>query len=251
MDVRLDDKVAVVTGAASGMGKAIAETMAQSGARVLAADIAIDRLEDAFAGNAAVTTCGVDMADAASVTAMIGKAVGVLGTVDVLVNNAGIMDLFEGVASLDLDVWRHVMAINLEGPMHAMRAALPVMLARGSGSIVNICSTAAVSGAAAGCAYTASKHGLLGLTRSTAWIYADRGIRCNAVLPGSTATNIRESMTGRIDEVSLARLMPFHNIAPGQLQPQDIANIVLMLASDATRMINGAEIAADAGLTAA
>jgi NAD(P)-dependent dehydrogenase (short-subunit alcohol dehydrogenase family) len=126
------------------------------------------------------------------------------------------------------------------------------MLKQGGGSIINIASTAGISGAAAGAAYTASKHALVGLTRNTAWMYAQRGIRCNAICPGGTRTNIGETMTqDRIDPTGAARLGGFSNLIPAILEPTDIAALALFLASDASRFINGAIIPADAGWKAA
>jgi NAD(P)-dependent dehydrogenase (short-subunit alcohol dehydrogenase family) len=251
MDVRIDGQVAIVTGAASGMGLATTNALAEAGARVLAADVNQERLEAAFAGATAILPHHVDLQDADAVTAMVDKAVEAFETVDILVNNAGVMDVYQGVATLDLGIWRRMFAINVDAPMHAMRRAVPIMLARGKGTIVNILSTAAGSGAAAGAAYTASKHALLGLSRSTAWTYADRGIRCNAILPGGTRTNVRESMIGEVDEAGRARARLYQQCIPAEMLPEDIAALVLMLVSDAAVRINGAEIAADGGWLAA
>ena len=125
------------------------------------------------------------------------------------------------------------------------------MLAQGSGSIVNTASTAGIHGGAAGAAYTAAKHALVGLTRNTAWMYAKRGIRCNAICPGATITNIGESMTeDRIDAAGAGRAMEFSALAPAYLEAGDIAALALFLASDKSRHINGAIIPADGGWAA-
>jgi NAD(P)-dependent dehydrogenase (short-subunit alcohol dehydrogenase family) len=126
------------------------------------------------------------------------------------------------------------------------------MIAQGGGSIVNIASTAAIEGGAAGAAYTASKHALVGLTRNTAWIYAQRGVRCNAICPGGTRTNIAQSMpTELLDATGAARAGAYAALMPAMLEPEDIAALALLLASDESRYINGAIIPADAGWTAA
>jgi NAD(P)-dependent dehydrogenase (short-subunit alcohol dehydrogenase family) len=125
------------------------------------------------------------------------------------------------------------------------------MLARGAGSIINIASTAGIHGGAAGAAYTASKHALVGLTRNTAWMYAKQGIRCNAICPGATITNIGESMPrDRLDAAGAARAGAFAALAPAYLDPNDIATLALFLASDESGNINGAIIPADAGWAA-
>jgi NAD(P)-dependent dehydrogenase (short-subunit alcohol dehydrogenase family) len=125
------------------------------------------------------------------------------------------------------------------------------MLQQGGGSIINVASTAGIHGGAAGAAYTASKHALVGLTRNTAWMYAKHGIRCNAICPGATITNIGESMAqDRIDASGSARAMEFAALAPAYLQPSDIASLALFLATDESRMINGAIIPADGGWAA-
>jgi NAD(P)-dependent dehydrogenase (short-subunit alcohol dehydrogenase family) len=247
----LKGRFAVVTGAASGIGLATATKLADCGAIVLAADINEAGLRSGFGNRSEVVTMGVDMASAKNVTGMIDRSIEQFGALDILVNNAGVMDLYQGVDKLDLLIWRRMMNINLDAPMHAMRRAVPQMLKQGGGSIINIVSTAAVSGAAAGCAYTASKHALLGLSRNIAWTYADRGIRCNAILPGATKTNIQQSMVGDVDEIARARMTGYQALIPQLLEPEDIANVVAFLASDAAIRINGAEIAADAGWTVA
>ena len=196
--MRLQGKVAVITGAASGMGLAMATLFAAEGASVVAADWNGERLEAAVAGIRAaggtITGSQGNIADQATAEGLIDLAVRTYGKLDILCNNAGVMDYMQGVGELSDDVWRKVLSVNLDGPMFATHKAVQYMLAHGGGSIVNTASTAAQHGGAAGVAYTVSKHGLLGLTRSTAWMYAKRGIRCNAILPGGTATNIGESM---------------------------------------------------------
>jgi NAD(P)-dependent dehydrogenase (short-subunit alcohol dehydrogenase family) len=132
--------------------------------------------------------------------------------------------------------------------MFTSRRAVAYMLAHGGGSIINIASTAGLHGGAAGAAYTASKHALVGLTRNTAWMYAKRGIRCNAICPGATMTNIGETMPReRLDAAGAERMGAFAALAPAFLDPTDIASLALFLASDESRHINGAIIPADAG----
>ncbi|WP_104990177.1 SDR family oxidoreductase [Deinococcus sp. NW-56] len=250
--MRLQDKVVVVTGAASGMGLAMAQLFTREGAKVVAADWNGERLGAAVEGIRAsggeITPSQGDISDQTSAEGLIDLAVSTYGRIDVLVNNAGVMDYMAGVGELTDEVWTRVLGINLNGPMYTSRRAVRQMLEQGGGSIVNVASTAALSGGAAGAAYTTSKHGLIGLTRSTAWMYAQRGIRCNAICPGATKTNIAETMPqDRLDPTGAARAGAFAALIPAYLDSLDIAQLALFLASDEARYINGAIIPADGG----
>lgn len=253
--MRLQSKVAVITGAGSGMGLAMAKRFAAEGAKIVAGDWNAERLEAAVAsiqadGGTIVGARG-NIADQATAEGLIDLAINTYGRLDVLCNNAGVMDYMQGVGELSDDIWRKVLSINLDGPMFTSRRAIAHMLTRGGGSIINIASTAGIHGGAAGAAYTVSKHALVGLTRNTAWMYAKRGIRCNAICPGATATNIGETMTPeRMDAAGSERAREFAALAPTYLDPTDIALLALFLASDESHNINGAIITADAGWAA-
>ncbi len=250
--MRLQGKVAVVTGAASGMGLAIATLFTHEGASVVAGDWNAQRLDDVVTkiqqdGGTIVGSQG-NIADQAVAEELVELAIKTYGRIDVLCNNAGVMDYMQAVGELSDDIWRKVLSINLDGPMFTSRRAVQYMLKQGSGSIINVASTAAVSGGAAGVAYTVSKHALVGLSKNTAWMYAKRGIRCNIICPGGTNTNIGESMPReKLDLVGAQRAGEFAALIPGILEPSDIANVALFLASDESRMINGALITADGG----
>ena len=250
--MRFADKRVLVTGAASGMGLAMVTRFAAEGASVVAADWNGERLDAAVAkiqadGGAIVGVQG-DISDEATAAGLIDRAVETYGRLDVLCNNAGVMDYMQGVGELADEIWRKVLSINLDGPMFASRRAVQYMLEHGGGVIINTASTAGLHGGAAGAAYTVAKHGLVGLTRNTAWMYAKRGIRCNAICPGATMTNIGESMPeNRLDPTGAGRAAEFAALAPAYLQPDDIAALALFLASDESRHINGAIIPADGG----
>jgi NAD(P)-dependent dehydrogenase (short-subunit alcohol dehydrogenase family) len=253
--MRLRDKVAIITGAASGIGLATAARFASEGASIVAADWNAQRLDDAVKAISADggTIAGVqgDIADQAFAEGLIDRAIDGYGRLDVLVNNAGVMDYMQGVGELSDDIWRRVLSINLDGPMFTSRRAVGHMLAHDGGSIINISSVGGVRGGAAGVAYTVSKHALVGMTRNTAWMYARRGIRCNAICPGATMTNIVETMPQeRLDATGATRAGEFNALAPVYLAPDDIAQLALFLASDESRHINGAIIPADGGWTA-
>jgi NAD(P)-dependent dehydrogenase (short-subunit alcohol dehydrogenase family) len=250
--MQLEGKVAVITGAASGIGLAMASLFAAEGARVVAGDWNQERLDVAVAtiqGNGG-TILGIqgNIADKQSAEQLVEQAVNSYGRLDILCNNAGVMDYMQGVGELSDEMWRRVLSINLDGPMFTSRRAIAQMLSQGGGAIINIASTAGISGGAGGAAYTAAKHALVGLTRNTAWMYAQRGIRCNAICPGGTMTNIAETMPReRLDPAGAQRAGAFQALMPALLEPTDIAALALFLASDAARYINGAIIPADAG----
>lgn len=254
--MRLKEKVIVITGAGSGTGRAMAIRFAAEGAKVVGSDVNAQRIqsvqEEVRAAGGSMTGLVGDVSKREDVEALIAAAVSQHGRLDGLVNNAGVMDLFEGVARLSDDTWDRVMGVNAYGPMVASRAAVNHMKEHGGGSIVNIASVAGVGGAAAGAAYTASKHALIGLTRNTAYAYGQDGIRCNALVLGGVKTNIMAGadMSGA-DMEALGRFKHWHAAMPTQLEPEDIANAALFLLSDESKRINGALIAADAGWTAA
>lgn len=247
----LKDKVAVITGAGSGMGKAMTQLFAAEGARVLATDIREDRLvnllEDLSKG-AAVATRVTDVSDEPEAGAMIEHAVKKFGRIDVLVNNAGVLDDFMPAADTSTELWNRVMRINLYGPFFACRTALQHMTAQNSGVIINIASVGGFCGSRAGAAYTASKHALIGLTRNIGFMYARKGIRCNAIAPGGVTTNIAEGM--HPNALGYESLSLGLQASPRTGSPQEIAEVALFLASEKASFINGSVVTADGGWTA-
>lgn len=251
--MRLKDKVAVVTGAASGMGKAIAELYAQEGAKVIVSDLNKEGAEAVAAGIKAAggeaIAIRTNVANLEDINAMIDTAVQQYGTLDILVNNAGIMDNMAPVGEVDDEKWDLIFDINTKGVMRAIRKAIPIFLEKGKGVIVNTASTGGFSGAHAGAAYTASKHAVIGITKNTGFMYAQKGIRCNAIAPGATITNIGATMKN-LDEFGASRTKVTQGVIPRAGQPEEIAQVALFLASDESSFINGAVIAADGGWTA-
>lgn len=252
--MKLQDRVAVVTGAASGMGKSIAELYAKEGAKVIVADLNLEGAEQVAAGivsNGGIAKAlKVNVALVEDINNMIDTAVNEYGTLDILVNNAGIMDGFEPVGDINDERWDLIFDINTKSVMRSTRKALPIFLEKGKGVIVNTASTGGVSGAHAGATYTASKHAVVGLTKNTAFMYANKGIRCNAIAPGATATNISASMKN-INEFGMSRTQLTQAVIPRVGSPEEIAQVALFLASDDSSFVNGAVLAADAGWTSA
>jgi len=250
----LEDKVVIVTGAASGMGRAMARTFCGEGARVFAIDRDAEGLassaEEAAPAGGEIRTLVADLTKVDDIERIVPGAVDAFGTVDVLVNNAGVMDRFQGVAQIEDDIWQRVFTVNVEAPMRLMRAAVPILREKGAGAVVNVASNAGTNGGNAGATYTASKHALIGLTKNTAWTYATDGIRCNAIMPGSTVTNIGKSIDGTRGD-AFERYAIVHATMPYRLEAQDIADLAAFLASDRAKHLNGALVAADGGWTSA
>lgn len=251
---KLDDKVAIVTGAASGMGKAIAELYAKEGAKVIVADLNFEGAETVvkeIKGNGGDSKAvKVNIGELKDVENMIDIAVNEYGTLDILVNNAGIMDSMEPAGDIDDEKWDLVFDINTKGVMRATRKALPIFLEKGKGVIVNTASSGGLNGAHAGATYTASKHAVVGFTKNTGFMYADKGIRCNAIAPGAVETNIGSTMKN-INEFGISRTRLAQGVIPRIGKPEEIAKVALFLASDESSFINGTVITADGGWTAA
>ena len=250
--MRFEGKCVVLTGASSGMGWEIAHQFAKEGATVVAVARRAERLEQ-LAQEAAgypgkILPYPGDVSDRAVCEGMLEYAVKECGKVDVLVNNAGIMDEFKPIGETDDALWEKVMKVNLEGPMYAMRKAVQIMVPQGSGNIVNVASIGGVRGCRAGAAYTASKHALVGLTKNTAFMYADKGIRCNAVCPGGVETEVMNSQTD-ISQAGIARVMAGLDSSIPSGKSEDIAAVVLLVASDEGKFINGASFVVDGGVS--
>ncbi|MFF2454264.1 SDR family NAD(P)-dependent oxidoreductase [Isoptericola sp. NPDC058082] len=243
---RFAGQTVVVTGAASGIGRAVASRVAREGGRVVAVDLAKEKLDELAASlpDAEVVTVAGDITSAASVEEIVRTAG---ARVDALANVAGIMDDMGAVHELTDAVWERVMRVNVDGTMRLMRAVLPGMLAAGRGRIVNVASEAGLRGSAAGAAYTASKHAVVGLTKSSAVMYAGSGVQVNAVAPGGVATGIQVPTQAEFGGARLGRYMG--NI-PGIATAEHLAaSITFLLSTDAVNL-NGAILASDGGWSA-
>ncbi|WOS66855.1 SDR family NAD(P)-dependent oxidoreductase [Sinorhizobium fredii] len=247
------DRVVVVTGAGSGMGRAMVGEFVSRGARVAALDVnmvraveTVENLEKPEMGFA----LQVDVSDPQSVQSGVEAIIARWGRIDLLCNNAGILDGHAPAHEVSLDEWNRVMAVNLTGPFLMSRAVIPQMLAQGKGAIINTASTSGFSAAGGGSAYTASKHGVVGLTRQLTFEYGAQGIRVNCICPGATATPLA---------------LPEHNAASPDMdlaiskvparrwcQPEEIAKLAAFLGSDDADYVHGSAYVMDGGwLTAA
>lgn len=244
---RFAGKTAIVTGAGSGIGRATAVRLLQEGARVIATDVVPTRLEeltDSLSSERLVTVAG-DISSEETVQAVVTAAG---GRVDALANVAGIMDGFLPSAEIDDATWERVLNVNLTAVMRLARAVLPLMLEAGAGSIVNVSSEAGLRGSAAGTAYTTSKHALNGYTKSTAFFYTPKGIRCNAVAPGGVATNIEAPFKSQF---AGERLGPFMQVnVPPIATAEQLAAAITWLLSDVSLNVSGVVLASDGGWVA-
>lgn len=250
--MRFEGKCVVVTGASSGMGRKIALDFAKEGATVIAVARRLERLEEiakeaeSFAGKILPYQGDISLEEVNN--GMIDYAVKECGKLDVLVNNAGIMDEFTPIGELTDELYNKVMAVNLNGPIYAMRKAVQVMLEQETkGNIVNIASIGGVCGARAGVAYTASKHAIVGATKNTAYMYAGK-IRCNVVCPGGVETEVMNSQTN-ISQFGVGRIMAGLDTSIPAGKVEDISTAVLYIASDDAKFMTGAQIVIDGGVS--
>lgn len=239
-------KVAVVTGAASGIGYAIATRLVEEGATVALADVDADGVQAAAAKladtGAATLALTVDVSDPGSVEGGIAKVMERYGRLDLAVNNAGLAAPPTPLHELSVEAFDHTIAVDLRGVFLTMRAEIPAMLAGGGGAIVNMASGAGLKNAPDMADYTAAKHGVVGLTKNAALTYARQGIRINGVAPGTVATPAILALPPELQERNAA-LIPMGRIA----QPIEIADATLWLLSDQASFVTGTILSVDGG----
>lgn len=240
---RLEGKVALVTGASTGIGRAVALRFAAEGARVLAVarGESVQSLENESDGH--IVAARYDIADPAAVAAMAGQCQRLFGRLDVLCNNAGIGGRSQArIHELDLEDWDRVLNTNLRGAFLVLKHSLPLMLAAGGGSVINMASIGSFRATPGSSAYITSKGGMLLLTRTAALEYVRDNIRVNAVCPGVTATEILTNAPDELKQMLVARV-PIGRMGT----PEEVASLTLFLASDEASYITGAAYIIDGG----
>lgn len=252
MSLILKGRKGLVTGGASGIGRATAMALAQEGADIVLADVSLSELEKTAElvgrANVKVDVFQVDVSDEKAVKELIAFAVDRLGSLDLAFNNAGISGTVCKTADYPTENWDKVLAVNLTGVWYCMKYELQHMISRGGGSIVNTASVAGLVGMSNASAYVAAKHGVVGLTKCAALEYAKSNIRINAVCPGGVETNMTlsadDELPGFLDK--LAKLEPLGRLA----QPGEVANAVVWLCSDRASFVTGHAMAVDGGYVA-
>ena len=251
--MRLQDKVAVITGAGSGMGRVAAQLFAGQGAKVVVAEFGEEagaetvRLVESAGGSA--TFVRTDVSNEASAKGMVDHALSTFGRVDVLYNNAGVMpEADHSVIDTDVATWDQVMAVNVRGVFLGCKYAIPAMVEQGAGSVINIASFVALLGCSVPQdAYTASKGAILSLTRSLAVQFGPKGVRSNAICPGPVETPLLMDWLVKDEKAKQIRLA--RNPTGRFGKPEEIVNMAIYLASDESRWTNGASLVVDGGIS--
>ena len=254
--MKLQNKVAVITGAGAGIGRAIATRFAAEGATLILGDIVEDALNETAKAlsdeGARVTAVVGNITQNSDVETLLGTATGEHGKLDVLVNNAGVLDGLAPLAEAEDDMFEKVMAVNAKGPFLTCRKAVQIMLEQegsaegpSKGVIVNLASLAGINGGRGGAAYTMSKHAVVGLTKNIAFHYGDRGIRSNCICPGGIDTDIFRKV--KLNETGMKRASSYFKTTPRMGKPEEIAASAAFLASDDASYVNGAALAVDGG----
>lgn len=251
--MKLNEKVVILTGASSGIGEATALRFAEEGAKVVIVARTEEKLNkivdkaSEFPGE--ITAVAGDVSKQEDIEKVVNKTIDLYGRIDILVNNAGVLDNYLSADNMTDEVWNRVLDINVTGPMRLIREVLKHMVEQNQGNIINTASVGGLYGGRGGLAYVASKHAVVGMTKHIGYMFQDKGIRCNAIAPGSIATEIGQKVREPNMDV-LNKLMKGFELYPETGEAHQIANVMLFLASEDSSFVNGTTIVADGGWTA-
>ena len=247
--MKLDGRIAIITGAGSGMGRAMAQEFSQNGATVVAVDVRTDPVQETvkLIDDGRSVSQSADVSSRADVERVVAETLERFGRVDILCNNAGVLDDYTPAHETSDELWNRTLAINITGPFLFSRAVLTPMLAQQRGVIINTASISSFVAGGGGAAYTSSKHAVLGFTRQLAFDYGKHGIRANAICPGAIHTGMTGHLLtpeGRNPHVDAA----VAGTPAGRWgRPEEIAHMALFLASDEADFIHGAAFTVDGG----
>lgn len=251
--MKLENKVCIVTGASSGIGKEVAIAYAKEGAKVVACARRLEKLEELVKISedlpGEINAMAVDVSEQADIDHMVDATIKKYGRVDVLVNNAGILDSYKSAVAITDDIWKKMFEVNVDSVMRTSRKVLPLMRKQKSGVILNTSSVGGLNGMRGGLAYVATKHAVVGMTKNIGYSYAEEGIRCVGIAPGSVETEIGQKVKDPDMEV-LSKLMKGFESFPSKTSPEELAKVYVFLASEDANFINGTTIVVDGGWTA-
>ena len=249
--MKLENKVAIITGSTRGIGRATAKLFAAEGAKVVVvgtnAELGESCVAEIKADGGKAIFCKTDVTSEESLAALVKAALDTYGRIDILVNNAGVGGSTANMNDITMDEWNKVLTTNLTAPFMLCKKVIPVMEEQGGGAIVNIASMASTGAGRGGLAYTSAKHGLLGLTRQMSMDHGRTGVRINAVLPGPIETD----MIARVLAIPQHPVCMKIKMSPAARagRPEEVAQAVVFLASDDASFIHGAALAVDGGYT--